>query len=338
MIAISYHDLVHTNAATTVDLAFGVNGLGILLITNLPSEMGFESTLRPRVLRLARSVAAMPQQDKDACSHPDSNYAVGYSAGQESMSKGHVDSSKSSFYSNPEYDVVTDDPLLKQRYPAIYADNLWPTSLPHLRDAVRDAGRHQIHIGLLVAKQIDSLVGSQFEALLSNVPTRKSRLLHYKPSDADQRLCGWHLDHGALTILMAPMYLNPDGSEHTDGESGLCIKTRAGATLPVRIPPNSVAVQLGELLQILSGGRLRATPHCVCSGIAQHGLSREQFVVFMDCLHDTPLSLPTDALPDALDTPFLPSGVPSLRSRFDDGMSYADFSKRTYQAYAAPRN
>ena len=343
MISISYHDLVHTNAISTCKQAFGLDGLGILLITDLPSRT-FVSEDRPRVLRLARSVAHMSDAEKAACSHPQSNHAIGYSCGQESMTKGKSDDAKCSFYSNPEHDVVTTDPTLKEQYPAIYGDNLWPSSLPSLRDAVRAAGAHQIEIGLLVAKQLDALMSdeysihdSNFESRLSSVKTRKSRLLHYKPSNTtEQRLCGWHLDHGSLTVLVAPMYLNQDGVASPIDDSGLLIKTRRGATVQVRIPVDGVAVQLGEVFQLLSGGRLRATPHCVCgtaAASAQH-LSREQFVVFMDCHHETPLALPPNALSDALESPFLPIGVPSLRSRFENGMSYAEFSKRTYRAYA----
>ena len=175
---------------------------------------------------------------------------------------------------------------------------------------------------------------SRFEDLLTNVNTRKSRLLHYdQQGKGQQNRCGWHLDHGALTMVMAPMYLNDDGEELPITDSGLLIKTCTGATIQVNVPPDSIAVQLGEVVQIHSGGRLLATPHCVCATASDS--TREQFVVFMDCSHDTPLTLPPHSLPNPLHTPFLPHGVPTLASRFRNGMAYADFAKRTYQSYAS---
>ena len=93
MISISHHDLLHTNASTTLKRAFGADGLGILLITDLPSR-SFVTEDRPRLLRLARAVAHMSDAEKASCSHPQSNHAIGYSCGQESMTKGKADEVK----------------------------------------------------------------------------------------------------------------------------------------------------------------------------------------------------------------------------------------------------
>lgn len=68
-----------------------------------------------------------------------------------------------------------------------------------------------------------------------------------------------------------------------DPSGGLYIRTRKGPIVKVNIPEDHIAYQLGEVVQIQSGGLLQATPHCVKSagGPAAQGVSRNTFAVFM---------------------------------------------------------
>jgi isopenicillin N synthase-like dioxygenase len=65
--------------------------------------------------------------------------------------------------------------------------------------------------------------------------------------------------------------------------SGLYIRTRGGNLTKVSIPPDCLAFQTGEALELVTAGKLRATPHCVQVGQTQGGtkISRETFAVFM---------------------------------------------------------
>lgn len=65
--------------------------------------------------------------------------------------------------------------------------------------------------------------------------------------------------------------------------SGLYIRTRGGDLTKVSIPTDSLAFQTGEALEIATGGKLRATPHCVRVGSSQEAakISRETFALFM---------------------------------------------------------
>ena len=65
--------------------------------------------------------------------------------------------------------------------------------------------------------------------------------------------CGWHLDHGALTVLLSPMYLDSNGNKvPSPSEGGLFIKNANGVNVKVTIPEDCLAVQLGELGQLYS--------------------------------------------------------------------------------------
>jgi isopenicillin N synthase-like dioxygenase len=65
--------------------------------------------------------------------------------------------------------------------------------------------------------------------------------------------------------------------------SGLYIRTRGGELTKVAIPPDCLAFQTGEALQLATAGRLRATPHCVRVGAGDGAVrvSRETFALFM---------------------------------------------------------
>lgn len=65
--------------------------------------------------------------------------------------------------------------------------------------------------------------------------------------------------------------------------TGLYIRTRGGDLKKVTIPSDALAFQTGEALEIATGGRLRATPHCVRVGPSSNAdrISRETFAIFM---------------------------------------------------------
>ncbi|KAJ1979110.1 hypothetical protein H4R34_002954 [Dimargaris verticillata] len=115
---------------------------------------------------------------------------------------------------------------------------------------------------------------------VDNQPTQAMVSSNDKPLDS---WCGWHLDHSCLTGLTPAKYFDIRQLNHPtklsqslttnqasalftpcpDPAAGLYVKSRAGNIVKVTIPDQSLAFQTGEALEILSGGFLRATPHCV---------------------------------------------------------------------------
>ncbi len=116
----------------------------------------------------------------------------------------------------------------------------------------------------------------------------KGRLLYYFPqeekeeeADADgdaethqsgsgefDSWIGWHNDSGFLTALAGDIYVDHDTGEvipkdQIDPKAGLYIQDRNGSLRKINIPDDCLAVQIGECLQIISGGSVVATPHCV---------------------------------------------------------------------------
>ena len=96
-----------------------------------------------------------------------------------------------------------------------------------------------------------------------------------------------------------------------------------------------LAFQLGECAQILSGGALEATPHCVVRSeeLAGKGIGRNTFALFME--------------PDPLQVLSVPSGVdantvrekkdykiPQIKERWDNGIFFKEFHQRTIKHYS----
>ena len=128
---------------------------------------------------------------------------------------------------------------------------------------------------------------------MRNTEKVKGRLLYYYPLDAsadtkaesedpdtktkansneilntDDSWIGWHNDSGFFTALSGDMFVNHETGqciprEEVDPNAGLYVMNRRGESVKVDIPDDCMAVQIGECLQIITGGVVVATPHCV---------------------------------------------------------------------------
>jgi isopenicillin N synthase-like dioxygenase len=87
--------------------------------------------------------------------------------------------------------------------------------------------------------------------------------------------------------------------------SGLYIRARGGELTKVTIPPDCLAFQTGEALELATAGRLRATPHCVRVGAGTdvEYVSRETFALFMQ---------------------------PDVNQRISETETFGEFSKRIF--------
>lgn len=204
-------------------------------------------------------------------------------------------------------------------YPEYYGKNIWPNAkekgVEGFEDAFKDLGQFIFQVGCELAAAcqpfaLEHLADTSMSLpkLISTSQTTKARLLHYFPPAPGVALpandepvdswCGFHLDHSLLTGLCSAMYLqegespDPQVIPSPSPTSGLYIRTRGGDLIKVSIPVDSLAFQTGEALEIATGGKLRATPHCVRvgAGPAAEKISRETFALFMQPNTDQPLS------------------------------------------------
>ncbi|KAK7263898.1 hypothetical protein RJT34_31497 [Clitoria ternatea] len=292
-----------------IEEGFGPNGLGIISVTHVPGY----SSLRRNLLHLAPRLANLPKEVKEDLEDPHSRYNFGWSHGKEKLESGKPDILKGSYYANPILDTPTTDTSLIQRYPSFCGSNIWPRSaLPELEVAFKALGKLIFDVGLMLAYHCDEYVskgmkickGEGLESILRRSRCHKGRLLYYFPaqqgipdSNSLSSWCGWHTDHGSLTGLACATFTR-DGVEIPcpDSAAGLYIRTRNDQIVKVVYGKDEIAYQIGETAEILSGGYLCATPHCVQApkGEESSGMERSTFALFMQPDWDERLNFPEE--------------------------------------------
>lgn len=328
-VVISFSDLQvkESDLSEKVGEAFGPKGLGIVVIADVP---GF-SMLRQYLLHLSPRVASLPDDVKATIEDPGSRYTVGWNHKKEKLGFHMRDEFKGSFNANPFLDVPTTDMSLIRRYPMYCRPNKWPTSaLPDLEVAFKALGKVMLDVGLMLAYHCDQYVsnavkvhkgGQGLEQILERSRCHKGRLLCYLPKQKSDcaRGCGyssswctWHTDYSCLTGLTCGMFMrNGVKVECPDNAAGLYIQTRDEEIVKVDFGEDELAYQIGEAAEILSGGRLCATPHYVQapSGEEAIGVVRSTFALFMQPDWDENLKLPEKVHQDREHPQLVPRGA-----------------------------
>jgi len=334
-----------------IDEAFGPDGTGIIGIRNVPEFFETKNNL----LRLAQPLVNL--DNLESLEDPKSMYNAGWSHGKEIIKPGQPDLAKGSFYFNP----LVDQPGTEEertRFPMSYPQNVWPTSqLPELEPAAKALGSLLTKVSIQLCPHIDRYVQTknanyQPQTLynhLKNTDKVKGRLLYYYPLveessstsaiKNDDSWCGWHNDSGFLTALAGDMLWNVQEQKNSNNnidQAGLYVVNRQNEVCKVDLPKDCMAVQIGECAQILSGGAVVATPHCV-KGVSG-GMARSSFACFIDTppsvrLLATPSSSSGGNTDEVLQLSSSSSLVPPLSARWTNGMTFGDFLTKTFQMY-----
>ncbi|MFB9475479.1 isopenicillin N synthase family dioxygenase [Nonomuraea salmonea] len=154
----------------------------------------------------------------------------------------------------------------------LHGPNLFPAQVPELRAAVLDYLGRMTEVGQAVMAGVALSLGldeGYFRTGYTADPTILFRIFHYPPGppdDADTWGVGEHTDYGLLTLLLQ------------DANGGLQVHTRSGW---VEAPPleGTFVCNIGDMLDKLTGGRYRSTPHRVRN---RSGNERLSFPFFFD--------------------------------------------------------
>ncbi len=150
---------------------------------------------------------------------------------------------------------------------------------------VADAVMRGIAVGL-------GMPADWFSEHLTGDPTILFRIFHYPPVDAALATSGveeWgvgeHTDYGLLTLLVQ------------DELGGLQVRGLDGEWIDVPATPGVIVCNIGDMLERLTGGRYRSTPHRVRN---TSGRSRLSFPYFFDPSWDAHVpTLPIDEVSPA---------------------------------------
>ncbi len=229
---------------------------------------GIEPDVTSRLDLLARAFFAFDDEEKAAIGmHRGGRAWRGWFPVGGELTSGRPDV-KEGIYFGEELDDR--DPRVQAGLP-LHGLNLFPLRPAGLRDAVleyMDAATtlgHTLLRGMAIGLGLDE---SWFDDHLTAEPLVLFRIFHYPPlAPADERSSvGEHTDYGLLTMLAQ------------DGSGGLEVRAPDGW---IEAPPveDSFVVNLGDMLELMTGGRYRSTPHRVRNA---SGLDRLSFPLFLD--------------------------------------------------------
>jgi len=163
-----------------------------------------------------------------------------------------------------------DDPRVRAGLP-MHGANLWPAALPDLRPAVEAfmAGTQRAAHAVLEGVALSlHLPADYFARAYTADPTVLFRIFHYPAAPVGDP--GWgvgeHTDYGLLTLLAQ------------DNLGGLEVKTPSGWTQAPPVP-GAYVCNIGDMLDRLTGGQYRSTPHRVRN---TSGRDRLSFPLFFD--------------------------------------------------------
>ena len=246
---------------------------------------GVDEALQTRLRDLSREFFAQPQEAKQQIRMALGGRAWrGYFRVGDELTSGQPDQKEGLYFGA---DLAADDPRVLAGTP-LHGPNLFPAEPAGFREAVLaymdalTALGHRLMAGLALGLGLEE---TYFADHGTADPLTLFRIFNYPPP-ADPSLwgVGEHTDYGLLTILLQ------------DDAGGLEVKSRS-RWVPAPPVPGSFVCNIGDMLDRMTGGLFRSTPHRVRNPAPRDRLS---FPFFLDpnvSAPVRPIPLPARDLP-----------------------------------------
>jgi isopenicillin N synthase-like dioxygenase len=229
---------------------------------------GVPAGLLDRLDRLSREFFRLPEADKMeiAMRYGGTAWRGFFPVGAE-LTSGRPDRKEGLYFG---VELGEDDPRVRAGVP-LHGRNLFPRQVPELRatvleyiDALTVAAQAVLR-GIAVSLGLDA---DYFAHGYTAEPTVLFRIFHYPPSPAgsDDWGVGEHTDYGLLTLLAQ------------DENGGLQVRS-GGGWIDAPPVPGAFVCNIGDMLDRLTGGWYRSTPHRVRN---VSGRERLSFPFFFD--------------------------------------------------------
>jgi isopenicillin N synthase-like dioxygenase len=229
---------------------------------------GVPADLLDRLDAAAREFFALPEEEKLEIAMARGGRAWrGYFPVGAELTAGRPDNKEGLYFGT---ELPPDHPRVQSGLP-LHGPNLFPRRVPELREAVLSYVGALTEAARVVLRGVAlslALEPGYFEDSYTATPTVLFRVFHYPPQPPDDD--GWgvgeHTDYGLLTLLAQ------------DRNAGLQVHTPDGW---VDAPPlaGTFVCNIGDMLDRLTGGYYRSTPHRVRN---LTGRDRLSFPFFFD--------------------------------------------------------
>jgi isopenicillin N synthase-like dioxygenase len=198
----------------------------------------------------------LPLEERLKLDNRNSPHFRGYARLGTEVTRGRADSREQIDFS-PEREPVPNYPE-DQPYWLLQGPNQWPReALPELEQLAMDWAGLMSQVGAELLSAIAVALGQPedyFADLFEETPAWMAKLVHYVGGleGAGDQGVGLHADYGFVTLLLQ------------DEVGGLEVLPPGSDTpIPVRPIPGALVVNLGEMLEVATGGYLAATIHRV---------------------------------------------------------------------------
>jgi isopenicillin N synthase-like dioxygenase len=269
---------------------------------------GVPEALTRRVFATARRLFALPQTDKDAVAMARSPHFRGYTRLGGELTGGHVDW-REQIDIGPERNPVGGPG--KPDYLWLQGPNQWPSGLPELPGIIAEWDTALATVARSLLRHWAASLGNPsdaFDAAFAGSPATLIKIVHYPATAAHSQGVGAHRDAGVLTLLLAES--GSRGLQVRPGRHGRSPADPANPAddgwIDVPVRDGAFIVNIGELLELATGGYLRATEHRV--NLRQAG-DRISVPYFFNPRLDA--QIPTLALPAELAVRASPRADPS---------------------------
>jgi isopenicillin N synthase-like dioxygenase len=241
-------DLRHPSGQLSERLREVAHEVGFFYLTG----HGVPDGLIDRVLAAARRLFALPQADKDAVAMVRSPHFRGYTRLGGELTRGEVDW-REQIDIGPEREPIGGPG--KPDYLWLQGPNQWPAGLPELPGIIAEWDAALAAVSRSLLRHWAVALGSPadvFDTAFDSTPATLIKVVHYPATAASSQGVGAHRDSGVLTLLLAE-----------PGSAGLQVRGRDGGWVDVPALDGAFIVNIGELLELATGGFLRATEHRV---------------------------------------------------------------------------
>ena len=213
-------------------------------------DHGIPQHLIDRAEQLSKQFFALPEEVKRKYLIPGSGGARGYTAFGVETAKG------AQAFDLKEFWHVGRELPAGHKFRDVMADTIGPEEIPGFKETYLALYDAFDEAGVKVLRAIARFLEVDEDYFTDTVRDGNSvmRLLHY-PAQAEPTgnhiRAGAHEDINTITLLL--------GAE----EAGLELKTKDGRWIPVSPKEGELVINIGDMLQRLTNGRLRSTSHRV---------------------------------------------------------------------------
>ncbi len=278
--SVSLADAARDPDAFAQDLGGSFERYGFAIV----ADHGIPTDLIHRAEEKAKAFFALPEAVKRSYFIPGGGGARGYTPFGIETAKG------ATAHDLKEFWHVGRELPEGHRFSAMMAANVWPAEVPGFKETFLELFAAFDATGLRLLEAIARYLGLAPDYFEDTVADGNSvlRLLHYPPTDGagPNVRAGAHEDINTITLLL--------GAE----EAGLQLLDRDGDWVAVTPKEGELAVNIGDMLQRLTNGKMRSTTHRVVNPAAERQSHSRYSMPFF--LHFRPDFL-IETLPNCVD-------------------------------------